>query len=271
MWALVQRAKQDVQVVLTGQGTDEPWGGYRKYQQELIRSHAGEWFWKRVSHIPNLAMYPDAIKRGLRSIPKKNLIDRLVENYSLFSSEQRAALTGSASTGIAHERVRHWLAWQQTLDYHPTEQQMRIDTRMNLADDLLLYGDKISMAFGLEARVPMLDIELVQFVESLPLEYRRTIRKGKYLHKAMAEQYLPSEIVHRPKRGFSVPFGHWCRNKWKNRVEEILFSSGAVHLNHINRNEIQKIWDQHCAGAELEREISSLVAFAIWCENTLRV
>ena len=116
----------------------------------------------------------------------------------------------------------------------------------------------------------MLDIELMQFVESLPLEYRRTIRRGKYLHKAMAEQYLPAEIVHRPKRGFSVPFGHWCRTTWKKRVEELLFSKGATHLQYLNRTELLNIWKQHCAGAELEREISSLVAFAMWCDQILR-
>src|SRR2546430_5664144 len=69
-------------------------------------------------------------------------------------------------------------------DVSGVEAMMAIDTRMGLADDLLLYGDKISMAHSLEARVPMLDIELVRFVESLPPEFRVSLRGGKIAHRS---------------------------------------------------------------------------------------
>jgi asparagine synthase (glutamine-hydrolysing) len=254
-------------VVLTGQCTDEPWGGYRKYQQELLRSQAPEWMWRKLSHIPISPFLPDPITRGLRSMPHPNIVDRLVENYTLFPSVQRKRYTGRADSGSAHERVRHWLAWQSNGTLHPTEQQMRIDTRMNLSDDLLLYGDKLSMAFGLETRVPMLDMQLVDFVESLPLPYKRTLRQGKIIHKAMAEQYLPKEIVHRPKKGFQVPFGKWCKDQWKHRVASILLSKGAAHHDLINKQEIESIWKQHQRGANHERPLFALLSFALWYDQ----
>ena len=264
MWSLVQRAREDVTVVLTGQGSDEPWGGYRKYQQELIRDRAPEWIWRALKHIPIHPSYPDPIRRGLRSIPFSNPVDRFFENYTLFSKQERKELTGRQDSGISKERIRYWLAWQQTGSVPNAEQMMRIDTRMNLADDLLLYGDKISMAFGLEARVPMLDIQLVQWIESLPLSYKCTRKEGKRIHKAMAEQYLPKEIVHRKKKGFQVPFGTWCRGVWKEKVAEILLSTGSPHLESLNKPVIEEIWKQHQQGINHERVLFALLSFAIW-------
>ena len=142
---------------------------------------------------------------------------------------------------------------------------MRIDSRMNLADDLLLYGDKISMAVSLEARVPMLDIELVRFVESLPLSYRSTLRQTKIVHKKMAEKYLPSSIVHRKKKGFQVPFGNWSRTIWKEWVENWLLDSSSLYLNAFDRNYIEKIWQQHLQKKpDRSRQVFSLLMLAIW-------
>ncbi|MAA78991.1 MAG: asparagine synthase (glutamine-hydrolyzing) [Deltaproteobacteria bacterium] len=267
MWSLVQRAREDVTVVLTGQGSDEPWGGYRKYQQELIRAHAPEWIWNGVKKIPIHPSYPDPIRRGIRSIPHSNPVDRFLENYALFSGPERSSLTGRNDSGIAKERILYWLAWQQAKSIPYAEQMMRIDTRMNLCDDLLLYGDKISMAFGLEARVPMLDIRLVEWIESLPLRYKCTINKGKRIHKSMAEQYLPKEIVHRPKKGFQVPFGTWCRGIWNKRVEERLLSSGSPHLALLNKKAIETIWKQHQKGVNHERVLFALLSFSIWADQ----
>ena len=80
----------------------------------------------------------------------------------------------------------------------------------------------------------MLDIELMEFVESLPLDYKIRLGKGKIVHKEMAESYLPREIVHRKKKGFQVPFGDWCRGIWKDRVHDILFDPQGIHLSIWN-------------------------------------
>lgn len=77
---------------------------------------------------------------------------------------------------------------------------MAVDMRMNLPDDLLLYTDKVSMHFSIETRVPVLDIELMNFVETLPLEYKIHKGSGKHIHKVFAASVLPDEIISRPKR-----------------------------------------------------------------------
>lgn len=145
---------------------------------------------------------------------------------------------------------------------------MAIDARMGLADDLLLYGDKISMAHSLEARVPMLDIELVRFVESLPLDYRVTLNKTKIVHKLAASTYLPPEIVNRRKKGFQVPFSRWVRNEWKKRVEALLLDSAGVHLCYLSREAIQQTWNEHQRGLrDRGKQLFALASFAFWCRN----
>ena len=118
------------------------------------------------------------------------------------------------------------------------------------------------MAFALEARVPMLDITLMNFVESLPLKYKVQFQQTKIVHKRMAEQFLPKEIVHRKKKGFNVPFGDWCRTTWKERVAEVLLTKGSPHLEHISRSAVEDIWKEHLR-SDRSRQIFSLLMLAL--------
>lgn len=265
MWVLVKRARQDVTVVLTGQGTDEPWGGYYRYQVELLRSRLN-WpmLWKAGGKMLSFWQgKPEAVERGFRSLAEAEPLQQIIEAACLFTSAERALLTGSVDDGGASDQVGYWLKWLAPT--HPlsgAERMMRVDTRMNLADDLLLYADKISMATSLEARVPMLDTELVQFVESLPIEYRLRWGKGKIVHKAMAERYLPADIVHRPKKGFQVPFSAWSRNEWRVWLEPLLLE-GLDGL--LRREGVERIWRQHLAcKPDRSRQIFALMMLALW-------
>lgn len=181
----------------------------------------------------------------------------------MFTAAERESLTGLVDDGGASAQLGHWLQWLTPAPMlSGAERMMRVDTRMNLADDLLLYADKISMAASLEARVPMLDTELVQFVESLPIEYRLRWGKGKIVHKAMAERYLPADIVHRPKKGFQVPFGPWSRNEWRAWLEPLLLD-GLDGL--LRREGVERLWRQHLAcKPDRSRQIFALMMLALW-------
>jgi asparagine synthase (glutamine-hydrolysing) len=270
MWYLVQRARQDVTVVLTGQGNDEPWGGYRRYQVELIR---------RLFPFPSLfrglqplrylwQAMPEVLERGLRCFPVSAEAERFAEAYALFNSDERILLTGRSGDGTAVASIRNWLGWLENKNIESAERMMRIDSRMNLADDLLLYGDKISMSTSLEARVPMLDLDVVRFVESLPISYRVGIRRTKIVHKLMAQNYLPTEIVHRPKKGFQVPFGQWSRGPWRDWIESVLLDSNAPHWAQLQRVGVEKLWKQHLvAKPDRSRQIFALLMLTVWWQQ----
>jgi len=270
MWYLVQRARQDVTVVLTGQGSDEPWGGYRRYQVEILRRFLpGKALLKYLQFIPDLwKTMPEFLARGLRTLPVSEMPIRFVEAYSLFDARERQQLTGESGTGQATEQIRQWLEWLNGTDLPTAECMMRIDARMNLADDLLLYGDKISMAHSLEARVPMLDLELVKFVESLPLSYRLKLGRSKLVHKQTARRYLPAAVVNRRKKGFQVPFAMWSRTIWQEWVADWLLDSGSRYLQALDRSAVEKLWQSHLRGApDRSRQIFALLMLAIWWQQ----
>lgn len=267
MWYLVKKAREQVTVVLTGQGTDEPWGGYRRYQVEMVhRMFPFAGFWKVLRGLSGIAgALPEVVERGLRTLSVEGLQNRAVEACTLFSGVERKSLLGSDADGGASKLMQYWLGILDNGLSEPAEKMMRMDTRMNLADDLLLYGDKISMAVSLEARVPMLDLDLMNFVESLPLQYKLALRQGKIVHKKMAERYLPPVIVHRKKKGFGVPFGAWSRGPWRSYVEECLLDRNAPHWALLDRHEVAKLWNQHLQGRpDRSRQIFSLFMLSLW-------
>lgn len=271
MWLLSQHTGAEMKVVLTGQGTDEPWGGYRRYQAEL---------WRELPLVPLMARsitgmierlpgMPDHVLRALDGVPVATMGERFEREYGLFGAAQRAAMTGRADEGRALQAIRYWLDWSAARAHADGAQHMMaIDCRLGLADDLLLYGDKISMAHSLEARVPMLDIELVRFVESLPRAYRVTLRQAKIVHKLAAARCLPPQIVHRKKRAFPMPFGDWIRGVWRERVERVLFDGTAPHLACLRASGIREIWEEHQRGTrDRGRQLFALLAFAFWCRT----
>lgn len=274
MWFLVRLARERVTVVLTGQGSDEPWGGYQRYQLEQVRGLLGplaglarpvqQWLPRLLPGLPEM------VRRGLASLPIDEPAARFITAWGLFTPAERQGLIGSPATGQAEEITRRWLAWLAPAHCPPAEAMMRLDSRMNLADDLLLYGDKIAMSCALEARVPMLDLEVVRFVESLPLAYRVRLGRGatKIVHKAMAREYLPREIVHRRKKGFRVPFGQWARGPWREWITEVLLDPAAPHFTHLHRPAVEALWREHLRQEpDRERQIFALLNLALWWRN----
>jgi len=99
----------------------------------------------------------------------------------------------------------------------------------------------------------------------LPVEYRICWRQGKVAHKAMAERYLPREIVHRPKKGFQVPFGTWSRGQWWTWVEAHLLD-GLDGL--LRRDGVERLWREHLAGKpDRSRQMFALLMLALWWEE----
>lgn len=272
MWFLVKRAREDVTVVLTGQGTDEPWGGYLRYQVEFLRKLLpAPTFWKFMHKCSSLAgnLLPDAIERGLRTLQEKDPKRFYMQACALFTDKDREALTGTCIGNTqAFQAIQDWAKWLSPSQCNSVETMMRIDSRTNLADDLLLYGDKISMAASLEARVPMLDLELMRFVESLPLPYRVSLGQTKIVHKMMASRYLPPNIVKRKKKGFQVPFGQWARGPWRDCIEDVLFSTNSAYLSYFDKKAVAKYWNEHLKNhRDRSRQIFALFMIALWYQE----
>lgn len=268
MWFLCKRAREDVAVVLTGQGSDELLGGYKRYQGELVRKLP--LFSSTVSLLrPLLDSLPGVSDAVLRSAHSASIVDvpqRFEREYGVFSAASRLGLTGRADAGRTMQSIQQWLDWSaKGRPLTDAEQMMSIDMRMGLADDLLLYGDKVSMAHSIEARVPLLDTELVRLVESFPAHYKLSLGKSKIIHKRMAERYLPEAIVHRPKKGFQVPVGEMVRGAWRDRCEGLLFEGATLAELGVDSRELRRLWDEHQRRfRDRSREIFALLGLVVW-------
>ncbi len=265
---------EHVKVALTGQGADEPWGGYHRHLGAKLSS-----FYCKipvsitnpiaamVSRIPGRF---ELIKRGVLSLNETDMLTRLSKIYSFFSSEMKLHLFSGPLKIYTDEKInstKEALRWLQSDVEHldPLTQILYVDTRSNLPDDLLMVADKMAMANSLEARVPFLDYRLVEFIETLPPKLRIKGFTGKYLHKKAVEKWLPKEMIYRKKKGFANPIENWFRTKMRNFIDECLLSNNSGVSLYFDQNYIREILIRDRNGKDqFRRHIYLLVSFELW-------
>jgi asparagine synthase (glutamine-hydrolysing) len=134
-----------------------------------------------------------------------------------------------------------------------------------LPSDYLTKIDVATMAHGLEARSPFLDVDLLEFAMTVPAE--RLIAKGqlKSLLKCYAEQIIPREVIFRRKQGFELPLAEWFRGKWYASVERLLLSTQAVGRGYFDPEVIRKVLDEHVSHRfNHTARLWTLLVFEIW-------
>lgn len=266
---LCKDVHKHVKVVLTGQGADEPLGGYKRYLAELYFSPWLTLPAKVISNIlPESLLRNETFRRSLFAQSKKDVIRRFDEVYALFTKKEILKLT-STTTSKNIETISYFYKLLNGSMKHGVEAMMSNDTRMNLADDLLLLSDKISMRHSIEARVPLLDNDFVSFVESLPYAYRISKRTGKIIHKEFAKRHLKRDFVNQPKKGFNTPAALWIRRSIGPRFkDQLLSNNNSAYLRHLDKNATIKILDLHISGkANYEKQIFTLISLYYWLQD----
>lgn len=266
MYYLAQLASESVKVVLSGQGADESLGGYGRYQGELYQRFIPSPLAKfGKSTVEFLGIGHEQLNRGFSAFRYDDDISRFLSTYSVFDDSNIEKLIG-VHDSKSRERLHYFYELAGCSSMHSSvERMMAVDLRMNLADDLLLYTDKITMHFSLECRVPMLDIDLVQFILALPSELRVGIGKSKIVHKEWAQRVLPPSIINRRKKGFQSPTKKWFRSH--SPVWEMLLSKSSKFSNFFDIGEIEKILLDHEKGLNRERQIFLLLSLYFWLEE----
>jgi asparagine synthase (glutamine-hydrolysing) len=123
-----------------------------------------------------------------------------------------------------------------------------VDVNNYLPDDLLVKVDIASMAYGLEARSPMLDHPLMEFAASLPSGLKLKGGTKKYILKEAVKPLLPREIIERPKMGFGVPLEHWFRDELKDLAHDVLLSGTLAQRGYFRPEVIRRLLDEHVRG-----------------------
>ncbi|MDT0294654.1 asparagine synthase (glutamine-hydrolyzing) [Mesonia ostreae] len=270
---LTQKIHQDgFKVTLTGQGVDEPWGGYLRYNpQKTIESLSGlpVPFLSTLKH----KIKKDGLRRAVNAVEQDQRAARFNESYSLFDEAmlKRLLREKPPERGFKNrtiEIIQYKLKFYQLEDRNAVEAMMILDARMNLSDDLLLYTDKVSMQHSIETRVPFLDLELMHFAESLPSSLKVGLFKNKWLHKKLAEKHLPKKIIYRKKRGFYAPTKSWFEGQIGHDLEEQMLSDVGLFSQLFNKEEIKKYFDLHRhKKVNYEKQLYLLSSFYFWTKE----
>jgi len=210
MFHVCERARQDVKVALVGQGPDELFGGYVRHVGvrcgEAWRQLPG---WMRRGLAAGLLRLPrnEALKRGVRSLSTEGRLERYRNVFSLMPGPEVDALfrpdvlSGSAMSAVD-------TLWDDLAPEIEGRDELSgfqvLELRSSLPDELLMFTDKLSMAHGLEVRVPYLDREVFEFAMRLPARMKVRFGQRKWLHRQVCRRFLPSEVLRRKKRGFGV-------------------------------------------------------------------
>ena len=267
MYFLSELAVSHVKVVLSGQGADEPLGGYNKYR--ALPYLAKIRFFRKISPSLNKVDFvyknKEHLRRFLKAIQPEDLVSSWME-YSAISSLNDVANTVNPKNkdqGLSEMQQYDTLITDIWKNRTPNNNKLKdlflyYDLRTSLADDLLMYTDKITMNFGLECRVPILDNDLIAFIESLDSKYKYNSRKGKIIHKAFAQDYLPASIIKRKKLGFKSPTEIWFRENGKEL--ENIFMDNSDFLTMFNEKKVRELLNRHNEGENLEKQIFHLLS-----------
>ncbi|HXR82768.1 MAG TPA: asparagine synthase (glutamine-hydrolyzing) [Hanamia sp.] len=259
MYYLSELVSEHVKVVLTGQGADEPLGGYFRYKSELIRDKIPLVFQSITSKLIQLNFKNEKISRGIRALGINNEINRFLSVYEVFTDTEIFKLINCNETESKNRISYFYDILDCKSKSHSVEKMMALDSRLNLADDLLNYTDKISMNFSLECRVPMLDLELVKFIESLPIAYKLNLKGGKLIHKQFAKTILPDKIINRKKKGFQSPTILWFREQ-SDIIKSILLKDKTNFSKVFNQSYVNELIEQHKNGYNKEKQIFLLLS-----------
>jgi asparagine synthase (glutamine-hydrolysing) len=266
-----QLARQSVTVVLTGEGGDELFAGYPKYAVDPVA--------RRIAALPGpirsllIDHVIDRLPFGFRKLQVVGRSarfraepERLAAWFAGFAGDERRSLLGPALAGHDGAAVRSFeAALEGSTARRPLDRMLDVDLKLWLGDDLLPKMDKMSMAASLEARVPLLDHELLEWTARLPQRLKVRGLEGKVLLKRLARQWLPREIVDRPKVGFTVPLSPWFRGPLRELVADTLLSPTCLARGYYRPEALRAVVEDHLEGRrDRARELWTLLTLELW-------
>lgn len=283
VYYLAQMARQHVTMALSGDGADEILAGYETYQAyylhrlyrllpDWIRSYAIAPIVHSLPVSDTKVSWDFKLKRfaaaGNMSSEDAHSTWRVI-----FGREEQQALLAPVKTEVKGDVIDLYrTVFAQTKAQHPLNRMLYVDTRFYLPNDMLVKVDRMTMAHGLEVRVPYLDHRLVEFAATVPpaLKLNR-FRHKKYLLKASLTNRLPQDIVWRKKQGFNVPNARWIKKGLKPFVLEHLSPQRIQEMGFFNSAYVQLLLQNHFEGqVDNSHQIWGLLTLSIWWQQFIK-
>src|SRR5205809_70683 len=270
MYFVCRRAREDVKVVLVGQGPDELFCGYKRHlgihygdAWRMLPRSLRQMIGSAVTRLPR----NETAKRGVYALGIEDPLARFEHVFSLAPAERIAGLFRSGPPANALGHVESWTALLRETEYlDELGCFQHLEIRSSLPDELLMFADKLSMAHGLEVRVPYLDRTVVEFAERLNVSMKIRGRRGKWLHREVCKRFLPAALLKRQKRGFAVNVvDQWFQSSTNSTLSELLLDRTSIMFELLDPEPVRLLLEDHRAGKDDNHKLLfSLSMFEQW-------
>ena len=277
LYQIAKAAKPHATVLLSGEGSDEVFGGYGLYRKMLQMEKGFRYpvvgtkkLFPIMHNIPQaflpgdrLKKYMDWISNPLENRYRGTSAD--VTNRIRRSFYARDFLLYLQKKPYLDDRFNSW--FKDVAHRDVLSKMLYVDSKTWLPDDLLLKADKMTMAASIELRVPFLDHKIVTFAASLPAHYKIYKGEGKFILKKLMEGVLPKDIIYRKKKGFTVPTQQWFTGKLLKPARDIIMSEKLMNRGWFQKGYLETMFDRHSRGREdYSRRIFSLLVLYHWLD-----
>ncbi len=284
-YLLSKFARSKVTVALSGDGGDELFGGYNRYLWSsrilsipikvrkilayLLRNMSSNIFTK----IEDIGISSRLINQNYQLSDKLNklsfLLDKdnfdqlyqnLLYNYIDYQDQNIVLNFNKIDDVILKYQIPENIS-------NIIEKMMYFDSQIYLPDDILCKVDRASMSVGLETRIPFLDKQVIEFAWNLPVEKKVNRGRSKIILKELLSDYIPNNLINRPKMGFSVPIANWLRGPLKEFANEKIFSAVNHKEEYFNSEIVISKWHEHLSGKKnWHYFIWNIIVFQLWLE-----
>ncbi|HVG19536.1 MAG TPA: asparagine synthase C-terminal domain-containing protein, partial [Blastocatellia bacterium] len=264
-------AREHVTVALSGDGGDELFAGYERYVIDGKRAVFGRvpGFIRRnvlltASRLLPRSAYGKNFLRHIALDPDARYIDSVsyfneAGKGDLLSSDFLRAL-GPYNSDEAFKRLYDAPSSGERIDH-----LLYLDGKTYLPGDILTKVDRMSMAHSLEARVPLLDHKLIEFVQTIPASLKLRGGVTKHIFKRALRGMVPDEIIDRPKHGFDVPIKKWLNDELRDLLDDTLADSRTRQRGHFNQSAVDRLLDEHRRGRrDNSRHLWGLLTLELW-------
>ena len=282
---LSQLAKKDVKVALSGDGGDELFCGYNRYVS------TNNWS-KKINSIP--ISLRKILANAIKLISQKNwnnlfkLLPGLNQhiNYGHKIHKGAKALEANKLSDLYYILISHWQnptevvtnsKESQTflsefnlelLNFNNQQKMMLLDLITYLPNSILVKVDRASMASSLEARVPFLDHELIEYSWKIPHSLKFRNGKGKWILRQILNNYVPKNLTERPKMGFGIPLGSWLRGPLRDWAENLLNEKRLTQEGYFNPKLIRIKWQEHLLNKyNWQYDLWNVLMFQAWIDT----